>query len=112
MKMRIVIEAARGVSPVINQTLSAASGRVSSCRQLLEDLMAVKSDAGRAAMLDQCVRGLEDLAKSMEEVGAAWYGLDSVLGKYRYKFDRKKNRAVKDLPGQRLLFPEDSGDKG
>lgn len=106
--MRYVIEAGRKASPLVNDGLSAMRSKVDGFRQLLSDLSTVKSEAGRAAMLCECLKGLDLLSGSLADTYAHWEKFASALKDYKYRFKKTKAERMLDLPGQQLLFAERS----
>jgi hypothetical protein len=103
MKMRTVIEAGRKASPLMNDGLGEAKRLVDSFGQLLVDFSAVKSEEGRAAMLQQCAAGLGRLGESLDGIGKVWRRFDGTLGDYKYQFDRCKKGPPPDCPGQQIM---------
>lgn len=108
MKMRTIIEAGREASPLVNAGLAEMRSELGSSRQLIIDLAAVKSDALRDAALSELLKGIDRTLVSLDSTNETWDGFNSTLSSYKYKFRRVKTRAVKDLPGQQVLFDEPS----
>lgn len=106
MKMRTVIEAGREASPLVNEGLAEMGYRLNSFRQLVEDLSSVKSDAARESLIAECSHMADALADSLAYTTEKWCAFDAALTSYRRKFGKVKISAVRDLPGQQVLFDE------
>jgi len=103
MKMRTIIETGRETSPVINTCLNNLKNQIDLFGQILSDFSSVKSECGRAAMLEQCAGGLKSLSESLETAGVAWHKFDAILGDYKYQFDKRRKGQPVDLEGQQVM---------
>ena len=108
MKMRTVIEAARKTAPLLDGGLSDIRAKADMFRQLIADMSSVKSEQAKEAMTRECLRGLDSLSVAIVDTMSKWDEFYSSLSAYKYKFRRAGTHVEKDLPGQQILFEDDS----
>ena len=107
MKMKTVIEVGRKSSPLVNGCIEGLKEHTQALAQLLVDFSSVKSEQGRAAMIEQCAMALDRLGDSLKSMESEWRRFDSALGDYKYQFGkRKKKGESKDCPGQQMMVFE------